>query len=423
MIVLAGALSGAQSKPTVRHSRVPEQTVSPKVTAGEAAMDRKDWAAAETALKQATAEDPRDYRAWFDLASVYTQTNRKPEAVEAYRQCVAAKPDLFESNLNLGLLLAQTGAPDAEQFLRAATRLKPQAEPEKQLARAWMALGVATRDKDTNTAIAAFQQAAKLSPTDAQPHLAAAQLLVSNNDMDAAAREYNEALTLDPESTAAAEGLARVNLKANRLPEGESALRQLLERDPGNFAAHLELSKVLVVEKKLDDAAVEADAALKLRPNDPAARRQAIAIATQRKQYAQAVQLLKTEVAQHPNDAELRYQLGTTLRDARNFREAQDELLKSVQLKPDLADAYGDLAVVANENQNYPLALKALEFRAKYLPEVPATYFLRATAYDHLRQQKLAIQNYHRFLDAANGKYPDEEWKARHRLIALEPKK
>jgi tetratricopeptide (TPR) repeat protein len=214
-----------------------------------------------------------------------------------------------------------------------------------------------------------------------------------------------------------------VYLKSNKLPQAESALRQLLARDPSNAGAHIELSKVLAAQQKLDDAAAEADAAIKLAPNEPSAQRQAVAVYVAAKRYPEAIQLLKAELAQRPNDAELHYQLGTALRNTKNFREAEAELLKSVQLKPDLADAYGDIAVVANENQNYPLALKALEFRAKYLPEMPATYFLRATAYDHLHQPKLAIENYHRFLDAANGKYPDEEWKARHRLIALEPKK
>jgi hypothetical protein len=35
----------------------------------------------------------------------------------------------------------------------------------------------------------------------------------------------------------------------------------------------------------------------------------------------------------------------------------------------------------------------------------------------------MAAQNYHRFLEVANGEYPDQEWQARHRLIAIEPKK
>jgi len=57
------------------------------------------------------------------------------------------------------------------------------------------------------------------------------------------------------------------------------------------------------------------------------------------------------------------------------------------------------------------------------LPEIPIGYFLRATAYDHLHDYKHAAENYHKFLDVGAGQYPDQEWQAKHRLIAIEPKK
>ena len=91
---------------------------------------------------------------------------------------MAAKADIFESNLNLGLQLAATGQPDAEQFLRAATKLKP---PRDQRARArkraWMALGNVLAASKPEEAAAAFQQAAMLDPKDPEPHLLAASLL------------------------------------------------------------------------------------------------------------------------------------------------------------------------------------------------------------------------------------------------------
>jgi hypothetical protein len=46
--------------------------------------------------------------------------------------------------------------------------------------------------------------------------------------------------------------------------------------------------------------------------------------------------------------------------------------------------------------------------------------FLEATAHDKLHQFKQATDLYKQFLSVANGNFPDEEWEARHRLIALE---
>ena len=83
----------------------------------------------------------------------------------------------------------------------------------------------------------------------------------------------------------------------------------------------------------------------------------------------------------------------------------------------------GDLAIAASENKQYPIVIQALDLRSKLLPENPMTYFLRATAYDHLRDAKQASKYYHEFLNIAGGKFPDQEWQATHRLIAIEPKK
>jgi len=68
------------------------------------------------------------------------------------------------------------------------------------------------------------------------------------------------------------------------------------------------------------------------------------------------------------------------------------------------------------------LAIRALDARAQLLPETAATYWLRATSYDNLRAYKPAAENYKLFLAASGGKSPDQEFQARHRLKAIEPK-
>jgi hypothetical protein len=52
--------------------------------------------------------------------------------------------------------------------------------------------------------------------------------------------------------------------------------------------------------------------------------------------------------------------------------------------------------------------------------ENTSTLFLWATAYDALHQKEQAAAYYHRFLIAANGKLPNQEWQARQRLQILE---
>jgi tetratricopeptide (TPR) repeat protein len=133
--------------------------------------------------------------------------------------------------------------------------------------------------------------------------------------------------------------------------------------------------------------------------------------------------MYRSLIAAHPDDADSHRGLGQSLLRQKKFADAQKEFLTTLKLKPDFGAAYGDLAFAANENKDYVLAIKSLDARVKFLPEIPITYFLRASAYDHLKDVKKAAANYHLFLEAANGKYPDQEWQAKHRLIALEPKR
>jgi predicted Zn-dependent protease len=139
--------------------------------------------------------------------------------------------------------------------------------------------------------------------------------------------------------------------------------------------------------------------------------------------FAEAEAVFRSLLSGHAENPELHHKLGQALMKQKRFSAAEQEFMNAVKLKPDWGAAYGDLAVAANEAKDYPLAIQALDMRAKFLPEIPVGYFLRATAYDHLRDFHQAAANYHLFLQVANGKYPDQEWQARHRLITIEPKK
>jgi tetratricopeptide (TPR) repeat protein len=180
---------------------------------------------------------------------------------------------------------------------------------------------------------------------------------------------------------------------------------------------------MLAADGKNDEAIAELQAALKLEPGDVAVERDLADVYISAGKLDLAEAQYRSLLAALPHDPDIQHGLGRALLKQRKFQEAQQELLAAVNLKPDLGAAYGDLAVAANENKNYELAIKAADARAQLLGEIPVGYFLRATAYDHLHDRKRAAENYRRFLEVANGQYPDQEWQARHRLIAIEPQK
>ena len=414
---------------TVRRTRVADDTV----TRAEAAIEKKDFATAEPLLDQAVKSNAQDFRAWYDLAYVYTATNRAQEAIDAYKKSVAAKPDVFETNLNLGLALAQAGDPSAETYLRSATTLKPAAHPNDSLAQAWTALARLLRKSNPKASLDAYAKVAQLKPNDPEPHLAAAEVADRAKDFTTAEAEYRKASELDPKSAEAVAGLANVYMETKRFDEAEQALKKYIAiadaagqsdaPNPQAASAHIQLGRVLAELHRRPEAIAEFEAGLKQSPDDVKALRQLAWLYLQDKQYDKAEAAFRQVTGKSPNDADAHHGLGSALLEQKKFPEAQEELLKAVQLKGDLADAYADLAFAASENKQYALTLKALDYRAKFLPELPGTLFLRATALDHLGDREHASESYKAFLAASNGRYPDQEWQARHRLIAIDPKK
>src|ERR1700757_2313322 len=143
LLATASLLSAqVSSSKTVRHHKVQveDEAQPPELTQAEAAIEKKDYAAAEPLLKKVVATQPANYQAWFDLGFVYNALDQPTDSISAYRQSVAAKPDVFESNLNLGLMLVKNKKPGAEEFLKAATTLKPTSRVEQGRASAWLSL-------------------------------------------------------------------------------------------------------------------------------------------------------------------------------------------------------------------------------------------------------------------------------------------
>ena len=420
----APSSSSSQKGPRKHHVTVAEEdSLSPELGKAEALIQKRQYTDAEALLRKVVESEPENYVAWFDLGFTYNALDKIDESTAAYRKSVAAKPDVFESNLNLGLQLAKNNQADAEQFLRAATQLKPTSHVAEGKARAWLSLGHIVEAAKPEEALAAYKEAATLQPKDPEAHLAAGLLLEKLERFADAEQEYKAAQAIDPASVDAATGLANIYMRGRRFPEAGAELRKVIAAHPDDVAAHLQLGRVLAADGKNVDAIAELEIAAKLAPADLSLQRDLADLYAETGKNDEAIVAYRGLIAAHPSDPELHRGLGQSLLRSKKYGDAEQEFLATVKLKPDLGAAYGDLAFAANENKDYPLTLKALDARLKFLPEIPITYFLRATAYDHLKNVKQAVVNYHLFLDVAGGKYPEQEWQAKHRLIALEPKK
>jgi tetratricopeptide (TPR) repeat protein len=303
-----------------------------------------------------------------------------------------------------------------------ATHLKPGGEdPAESLSHAWAALAAVQESSAPKLALDSWSHAVELAPGNAENRLEYGAALEKSGDTTGAEREFRKAVGLVPHSQDALAALSNLLMRTRRLPEAQETLQHLVTEAPQDESGHLQLGRVLSAEKKDPEAAVELQKALALKADDWDALRELAFVQERSKQYAAAESSYRALLAHLPGDAELHNGLGSVLLPQLKYAEAQNEFAVCLRLKPDWGEAYGQLALAASGNKDYELAIKALDARKKFLPESPSSYFLRATYYDHLRQFAQAVENYKAFLAVSNGQFPDEEWKARHRLIAIEP--
>jgi tetratricopeptide (TPR) repeat protein len=406
-------------------TQAPDSVAPPQREAAESKIEQKDFEGARPLLEKYLSQNPGDARALFDLGYIEDAGTHEDAAAADYRKAVAADPKQFEARLALGLLLAHQGKYDeAREQIQQATQLAPDPPNPSAQAEAFRTLAKLDRTSDPPAARDALVAALKLSPETPDDLLLTAQIAEANDDDELAEAAYQRLLAAHPPPSASAAaaatgGLAHLLIKQRKYADAEPLLQSALARDPRDPALNAQLATALIGQGKNDEALPVLETLRQLEP-DNAVVDQMLADA-----YAQAGHPEKADpiyarmALANPGNEDILAAQGENLVRERLYPQAQEVLERAVQLKPDDGEAWSGLAFAASENKQYQVALKALSMRAKYLSETPATYFLWATSYDNLHLSKQAQEYYHKFLASADGKFPDQEWQAKHRLVAL----
>ena len=403
------------------------QQVAPEIADAEASIVKPDWKTAESKLDTYLTAHTTDARALFDAGYVADHQDHLDAAAGFYRRALEANPNSFEAHLALGLLLARQGKKDeAHTELLAATSLDPGEAGPAMKARAWRALarldnpgpnGQGNATEASNELL----EALKLTPETTDDTLLAADLAEASGQHDAAEAAYRRVLAKDPGSVAVNSDLAHVLIERKQFPEAEKLIRTALQQHPDDPALNAQLATVLAAQ---DDA----DALPLLQklhaahPADTAITGMLAQVLAQAGDFEASDKLYLALLAKSPDDVDLLVAHGQNMIRQQHFTEAMAAFDKATKLDSADADAWSGIAFAASKLHQPAVAVHALTVRSKFLPEVPATYFLWATSYDSLNDKPAAITYYHHFLDSSGGKFPDQEWQARQRLQLLERK-
>lgn len=426
LCLLATSLCSGQQQTLPPGTSAPDDTphmhpASDPLTGAESAIEAQHYTEADSLLDVWLSTHPNDARALFDRG--YTaDAQGHPDTAEAwYRKAIAANPQEFEPRLALGLVLAAKGdEAGAREQLRAASQLEPNPPNPGAQAQADRALARLLRKSDPSGARDALIAALRLTPETQSDTLLTAEIAENAGDNEVAEQAYRRVLHLNPDSSEATAGLVHLYIAEKRYADAQPLVESALHRDPDDPALNAQLATILSAQGKPDEAIAVLE---KLHQLEPASRDVASMLADAQLQAGhpdQADALYHQLLSASPDDPALNDADGQALIRLQRYADALSCFRKAAAAKPDDVDAWSGIVFADSELHQYADELSALSTRSKLAPENPSTLFLWATAYDNLHQTKAAADYYHRFLAAAQGKYPDQEWQAKHRLVALQ---
>ena len=422
----AAADSFAQTVSTTR-TRIPQNAAAVALNnllaQAQAAMDRKDYAAAVQAYQEYLVKTPDDATVHYDLGYVYTAMQKSAEAKAEYEKAISLDPKMAAAYQNLGLTLLTTDPPAAIAPLQKAAELLPEDARTK-----WL-LGTALEASGKlPLAIDQYEAAKKLDDKDLDIRTSLGHALLGAGRPADAEAVYREALPLHPAGAALGQvhlGLAQALFAQKKIDEAATELAAYLQSRPNDANARMELAAELAELGKNDEALAELDRATAGAPDNLRALKLRVQIAFQRKRYDDALPALQKAIAIAPQDADLAAQLGHLYLEKKDYPRAVDELFIAFKMNPASNDVLGDLITAQYLNKNYSAALQGLDLlsRRKTLPA--GSWFIRATCYDKLGQVVPALDAYKKFLELNTDQNNDMYFEAssRVRVLSRETKK
>ncbi len=409
------------------------QALDPKLPLAHSAMAglqmlRRDFAKAgpefQQAAELASARSPERLK----FAEFQANAGDPAGAMEYLRGVLAQAPDLIPAWRALAQMdFAQRRNDEAMKSIQQALALDPD-NPEVRLLEAQVLIAMG----DAAKAVQNLQRLDKIYPKvpAIQLELARAQML--NNDLPGASAVLNQLISENPNLHDAVLLLAEINLrngdfqavvnamedlvkKAPQLPRAQLLLvdgyrglgkldqaveifRQQIADPRQSASAHLGLGIILAQQNKLEEAQAALEKALELMPSSTMAAEQLIAVQTARKDFAGALQTAQQQIEKYPNSAAMYLAKGKIHLAQEQIPEAEAALRKALELDGNLTTAYELLTAAYMATERLPEAVAELEKVVAKSPNNTPMLLMLGMTQEKMKNYEKAREAYEKLL-------------------------
>jgi tetratricopeptide (TPR) repeat protein len=355
-------------------------------------MGRGDFRSALAYCEHVLSLFPEDAYILCCAGSCQNALQHYDEAVKFYDRALQASPNYGDAHALLArtLLFMQRPQEALESFQRAfgmQPKLHKQLTPTLGMAFALRRVG------KLEEAIAAYREAAKLDPKDAEAQEGIGWGLMEMGRYEEAEEPFRAAIRLDPDDAYPYCCLVFVLQEREKYKESIPFAERFVELEPDDFNGHVRLGWGLGKAGRCREAVAAYKKALQLKPDDVHALYEIGLFHYENGDYNEAIEAMQKSISRQmdPNAhaysmiAAARMMVGDLPGAIRAAKEA-------VKLNPDFPEVWHNLGNCCVETGQFEKAIASLEKVFQLGPGIPDTHYLLGLAQFRLGNKSAALE-------------------------------
>lgn len=307
--------------------------------------------------RMAVLFDPKNEEAYSMLGKVFTVTNDRGRAIEAYARALELKPEDKDLYIFIGHLQAS--------------------------------------EKHFEDAEKTFERMLKQFPDEKDGYWYLGKVYIENKQYDKAVQVFEELLQRrrDGASQVHVE-LGSIYMLKNEPGEAEKHFREAVKLDAFNINARLNLGQVLAAQKKYEESYLVFEELSKLAPSNLGIRIKMALVLAEQKQYDKAKEMLNKILASKPGWDQIRFHLGQVLKEQGKLDEAETEFAHIPKGAPTYLNSRIVMSLMFLRAREPGKSLRYIDEAIETDSQDPELYQIRGSILEELNRYQEALQTY-----------------------------